>query len=230
MQSITNERKIARGKRIGQIATFLGLGFLVAGFIISLVLQASPYLWLSLVCLLLGLVASTLGTTNMNRWIREPRADQALAKGLKGFDDRFRLYNYSLPAAHVLLSPVGLYVLTAMGQDGVIRFDGTKFRRDFSLGRLLRFMADEGLGRPLSVADSEVQALQKLLAEHNLGDEVDIENIVVFYNPRAELLVEDPPRPIVVPKALKKAVRKQASKMPEELYRRLEELFNTTAS
>ncbi|MFN2244506.1 MAG: hypothetical protein ACK2U2_19605, partial [Anaerolineae bacterium] len=136
MQNIVNEAKITRGARVGKIATFVGLGFLVLGLIVSLMLRTGAVIWISFACLLLGILVSSVGTMNMNRWVREPRADQALAQGLKGFDDRYRLYSYLLPAPHVLLGPAGLFVITPMGQDGVIRFDGQKFRRDFSAIRL----------------------------------------------------------------------------------------------
>jgi hypothetical protein len=230
MQNIVNEARVVRGQRVGKIATFVGLGFLVAGLIVSLVMQESPLLWLSFACLLLGLLVSSVGTMNMNRWMREPRADQALAQGLKGYDDRYRLYNYFLPAPHVLLSPVGLYVLTAMGQEGTIRYQGDKFRRDFSAARLLRFMADEGLGKPFSDADSQVRAMQKLLDEQGVGEGVEIQNVVVFYNPRAQLTISDPPRPVVTQKALKKALRRQRgdgdTKLSGSQYRELRDLFD----
>jgi hypothetical protein len=226
MQNIVNEERIARGARLGKIATLLGLGFLVAGLLVSLLLQASSLLWLSFLFLLLGLLVSSVGTMNMNRWVREPRADQALVQGLKGYDDRYRLYSYYLPAPHVLLSPVGLFVLTAMGQDGKIRYDGTKFRRDFSLGRALRFMAEEGMGRPFAEADSQMQALRKLLDANEVED-VEIENVVVFYNPRVEIEISDVPRPVANPKGLKKTLRKQASgKLAADQYRQLQELFD----
>ncbi len=226
MQIITNEKLVAHRARLGKIAIVAGLGFLIAGLIISLTLQQLPWFWVSLACLLLGLLASSVGTFNINRWVREPRADQALAQALKGFDDRYRLYNYFLPAPHVLLSPAGLYVLTAMGQDGVIRYEGNRFRRNFNLGRVLRFMADEGLGRPFEIADSEVRALQRFLEAHGVDDEVDIQNVLVFYNPRARLEVEDPPRPVVEPKRLKKLIRAQpGSKLTGAQYRQLQDLF-----
>ena len=91
--------------------------------------------------------------------------------------------------------------------------------------RLLRFMAEEGLGKPFAEADSQVEALQKLLDEHEAGEGVEIRNVLVFYNPRAELSVSDPPRPVVAPKGLKKAIRKQAKRVPGEQYRQLQELF-----
>ena len=232
MQIIVNETRIARGARIGKIATLAGLGFLVVGLIVSLTLQTTGLIWISFGCLLLGILVSSVGTMNMNRWVKEPRADQALTQGLKGFDDRYRLYSYLLPAPHVLLGPTGLFVLTALGQDGVIHYDGTKFRRDFSAIRLLRFMAEEGLGKPLAEADAQVRAMQKLLDEHDAGDGVDIQNMVVFYSPRAELSISDPPRPIVHQKALKKAIRKQQgeTKLSGDQYRKLRDLFDQSAS
>jgi hypothetical protein len=189
MRNIVNERRVARGARIGKIGMFAGLGILGIGLVVSLMLQSSSLIWISFACLLLGFLVSSIGTANMNRWMRDPRADQALARGLKGFDARYRLYSYFLPAPHVLLSPQGLYVLTAMGQDGAIRYDGQKFHRDFSLVRLLRFMADEGLGKPLAEADAQVAALKKFLDEHDAGQDVEIQNMLIFFNPRAELAV-----------------------------------------
>ena len=226
MRAITNEPRIARGARLGKIATFAGLGFLVGGLIISLVTQGSPLLWLSLVCLALGLLVSSIGTFNMNRWVREPRADQALAQGLKGFDDRYQLYNYFLPAPHVLLGPTGLYVLTAMGQDGVIRCEGDKYRRDFSVGRVFRFMADEGLGKPFVEGNQQVGALKEYLEAHEIDQDVQIQNVLVFYNPRAQLVLSDPSRPVVIPKALKRAIRKKSdAPLSSARYAQLEELF-----
>jgi hypothetical protein len=228
MRAITNEARIARGARLGKIATLAGLGFLVAGLIISLVTQGSPLLWLSLVCLALGLLVSSVGTFNMNRWVREPRADQALAQSLKGFDNRYQLYNYFLPAPHVLLGPTGLYVLTAMGQDGVIRCEGDKFRRDFSAGRVLRFMADEGLGKPFVEGDEQVATLKEYLEENGveIDEDLQLQNILVFHNPRAQLVLSDPSRPVVIPKALKRAIRRNSdAQLSSAQYAQLEELF-----
>ena len=228
MRIVTNEVKIERGARLGKIATFAGLGLLAGGLVISLVFQESPLLWLSFLCLVLGLLVSSIGTLNMNRWVREPRADQALAQGLKGFDDQYVLYNHTLPAPHVLLGSTGLYVLTAMGQDGAISYSGGKFRRDFSLGRIVRFMADEGLGRPLAEAESQVQAMGDYLEESGFDDSLAIQNLLVFYSPKAQLSVSDPPLPVVVPKTLKKAIRKvQDGKLPADQYRKLLNLFES---
>ena len=227
MQSITNEQMIVRRSRLGKIATVAGLGFLFGGLILSFTLKETQWLWLTFLCLIAGLLVSSVGTFNMNRWVREPRADQALEQGLKGFDDRYRLYNFYLPAPHVLLSPAGLFVLTAMGQEGVIRYDGGKFRRNFSLGRALRFMGEEGMGRPFAEAKGEVEALGRFLEERGVGGEVEIQSVVVFYNPRAEIMISEPPQPVAIPKSLKKAIRRSKDqKLPTKQYRQLQEMFD----
>ncbi len=229
MKNIIDKKRVARGARIGKIATFGGLGILLVGMILSLLVKDMSVIWISFGCLIVGLVVSSIGTLNMNRWVRQPRADQALAQGLKGFDDRYRLYSYVLPAPHILLGPMGLTVLTAMGQDGTIRYDGTRFRRAWTPGRLLRLMADEGLGRPLEQVQREITAVQEFLASHEAGQGIDIEGIIVFYNPRVQLDIADPPLPIVEPKGIKKAIRKQSEKLSNRQYKELQALFDEAA-
>ena len=225
MYTLTDEHKIARGARLGKILVFGSLGFLVAGLVIALRMRGVYYLWISLGCLVIALVASTVGFAHMNRWVREPRADQALDQGLKGFDDHYRLYHYVLPAPHVLLSPAGLFVLTPMGQDGAIRYTEGKFRRGFSLGRIFRFLSEEGIGRPFAEGDSQVSGLRQFLLQRGM-EGVDIQNLIVFYHPRAQIEATDPPRPVVVPRRLKRAIRSQPQgRLSPSLYRQLQELF-----
>jgi len=227
MKIIVNDQLIARRARLGRILTFAGLGLLLVGLIISMTMAPAGFILVSLGCLLGGIIASSIGVLNMNRWIREPRADQVLARGLKGFDDRYRLYNYTLPAPHVLLTPTGVYVLTAMLQDGVIRYEDGKWHRNFSLGRVIRFLGEEGLGRPFALGDNEVQAMQRFLEQHEVADGVEIENVLVFVHPKAQVDAHDPPRPVLMPKDLKRAIRSDQKKLSPDRYRRLQELFES---
>lgn len=227
MRSLTNQRKVVRGARLGKILVFGSLAFLVAGLVLALRVSTLIYLWISLGCLAVALVGTTTGFAFMNRWVREPRADQALTLGLKGFDERYRLYNYILPAPHVLLSPAGLFVLTPMGQDGAIRYEGGRFHRRLSVGRLLRFLSDEGLGRPFVEGDRQVLSLRQFLGQNEIED-VEVQNLVVFYNPRVQLEVNDPPRPVLLPGGLKRAIRSYPQgKLAPARYRQLEELFES---
>lgn len=226
MQVITNQVRIDRGARVAKIGIVVGLGFLAGGLIFSLAVKDPSLLWVPLVLLVVGIGFSGVGANNMTRWVRPPRADQALEQALKGLDDRYRLYNYTLPAPHVLLGPLGVTVLTALGHDGVIRYEGGKFQRKPSLARALRFMAEEGLGKPLAVADDQVRALEQWLAKSGGAERLEIQSVVVFYNPRVELTVTDPPRPVVVPKGLKRALRRQTEgEVPAAQIRALQERF-----
>ena len=230
MKNIVDMVKVERGARIAKIATFAGLGILVAGMVLSLLVQTLSAIWLAFGCLIVGLIVSSVGTLNMNRWVRQPRADEALAQGLKGFDDRYRLYNYVLPAPHVLLCPVGLFVVKAMGHDGSIRYDGSRFHRGWTVGRILRLMADETFGRPLEELDRQIAALQQLLEAHESAPEADIQGIIVFYNPRVQLDVTDPPLPIIDPKGLKKAIRRQGDeKLSNRQYLELQSILDQAA-
>ena len=229
MKIFVNDRLVAGRARLGKIAAGVGMASLFVGLIVSLVYPTTAYFYISLACLLFGIVASSVGMIHMKRWVRQPRADQVIDRGLKGFDDRYRLYHYKLPAPHVLLAPSGLYVLTALLQDGVIHYEGGKWRRDFSARRLLGFMAEEGLGRPFEEADGEVRSLQKHLEKNELADGVEIENALVFVHPKAQLEIQDPPRPVLAPKDLKRVIRGGDRKMPADRYRRLLELFEGEA-
>jgi hypothetical protein len=224
MQIATDQTLTARGARLGKILTLGSLGLLLAGLLLAWRVPNLPLYWLAGV-MVVGMVAATLGLGYMNRWVREPRPEKVLEQALKGFDDQYQLYNYVLPAPHVLLGPAGLYVLTALGQDGDIRYDG-KFHRKPSVGRMLRFLADEGLGKPFAEGDAQVAALRAFLEKCGAADGVEIQNVLVFFNPRAQLTVTDPPRPVVAPKELKRTLRKKAEvKLAPDRYQRLADLF-----
>ena len=95
-----------------------------AGLIISLTLREQPTIRCRLAACQAG--GFQYGTMNMNRWIAAA-GRHSPGPGLKGFDDRYRLTTGCPP--HVLLGPTGLYVLTALGQDGAITYDGARFQQ-----------------------------------------------------------------------------------------------------
>jgi hypothetical protein len=56
---------------------------------------------------------------------------------------------------------------------------------------------------------------------------VEIQNVMVFYHPRAQLNISEPPRPVANPKGLKKALRRQPGEgLSGSQYRQLRELFD----
>ena len=124
MKVIINEKLVKRQAAIGKGASLIGMGALLAGLVVS-------YRWPNLLtvsfgCLIVGFLLASIGTYNMNRWVKEPRADQALTKALKGLDNKHFLYHYTPLATHLLLAPSGLFVFTVKDHYGYIDVESTE--------------------------------------------------------------------------------------------------------
>ena len=224
MKVITNEKLVKRQATLGKWASLLGMGALLAGLVVSY--RWPDQLVVSFGCLIVGFMLASVGTYNMNRWVREPRADQALDKALKGFDNTHSLYHYTLLAAHVLLAPAGLFVFTVKDHHGEIRCEGEKWRQKFNWRRLLLFFGQEGLGNPTREVRGEMGRLQRFLDEKLPEADVPIEGLIVFTNPRARLELIDPAVPVVSSNKLKTFLRQLKKKrISAEQRRELAEIF-----
>ena len=155
-----------------------------------------------------------------------------LAKVLKGLDNSYRLYNYVLPAEHVLLSPAGLFVLRLQRQDGEISCRGKKWQRPFSMRRVFSLLSEEGLGNPTKQVQREAAQLCGLVADHLPDADAPMYPVIVFVNPRVELDVTAPVVPAVPISALKRHLRHTAgnSRMPKETYKALMGLLDEQAA
>ena len=205
MKAITNEKLVARNAKIGTWSSLVGLAVLGIGLYISIKWQ--EYIALSFVCLLAGIVLSNVGLYNANRWVKSPRPDEVLTKALKGFDRRYYLYNYVLPASHTLLTPSGLFVIVARNHDGPISCADGRWRQKFNLLRAFGILG-EGVGNPIRDAEKNVRKMQKFLTKQGLELEVAIQPLIVFTSEKAELHVQDPPLPVLTPKGLRDFLRK----------------------
>lgn len=220
-----NEKLIKSRGRIGRVFGFSGLGLLFIGLLMSF---RPEYFLLSYLMLIIAIILASIGTYNAGKWLADPRADQALETALRGFDNKHLLYNYLLPAEHVLLSPYGMHVFTVKRLDGKITYDGKRWQQNFSLLRLLQGLSRERLGNPIrdlrGEMDRVAQWLEREMAELN----VPIEGIIVFTNPKAELDVTDSPVPVVPIKKLKGYLRKTfkaGRRLPEDTRRELERIL-----
>ncbi len=228
MKINTNDKMIKRNGRFGQIATIAGLVVLVGGIIISFAFQA--YASLAWLALLLGFALSQIGLYFGNRWGRHPRPDELIDQNLKGLDDKYTMYHYLTPAAHLLVGPSGLWVLMPYYQTGKIVFEKGRWRQKGggALQKYLRAFAQEGIGRPDLEASAEVQSLTKYLTkqlpDHNLPVP---QPALVFTNEKAELEVDGAPMLTIPVKKLKETVRKAAKEkqITPELIQEVNALF-----
>jgi hypothetical protein len=230
MRVLNNTRLIARRARIGQVANLGGILVLGAGLVISLTRpEWSIY---TLAMLIVGVILSQFGIANAYRYSRKPRPDEELANALKGLDDRYRLYNYVLPVSHVLLTPKKLYVVILRGMSGKFICEGRKWRQErrFSLGALLRLFSPEPFGNPVREAEWDKEALEQWLSKNLNGLTVEVEPIVVFLHPRAELELRNPAVVAVKAKGLKEQLRKaEGRSLSFDEYRQLAQAFDALA-
>jgi hypothetical protein len=223
MRITTNEEMVARGGRLGQLATSFGLLMVFGGLIASF----SPYRLVTVFIIVLGVVMYTVGTRGQEQARREPLHIKQLTEALSEFDDRYRLYNYALPAPHVLLTPHGVFVLVVKGVDGRIRCFKDKWVREMSLRRMLRFFTEESLGNPSKEAAQDVEKLQKYVEKHAPGVQVDTSGLVVFVNPGARLEITTASVPVLPMRRLKSHIRKASAQLdlPPETLDSLTQLF-----
>lgn len=229
-----NERMIARRAKIGRYASFIGLAVLLIGMIITF--RGPQYLWVSFGCLMIGLIASQVGTYHLRRWGRSPRPDEVLTRSLKGLDRRYHFYGWLLPADYVLLGPAGLFVFVTRDQTGEVEYRHGRWRQPFKWTRLLTIFAQEGLGDPAQEAEAQAARLERFLAER-LSDEeaaaVSVQGVVTFLMPGVRLELEDEPDVPVMPvKKLKEYIRSRGKgeKLPAELRERVVRLFEERES
>lgn len=211
MQVITNEKLIKNRARLGRGASFAGLAILILGLVASL---SPQWLLASFGCLFVGFLLSQVGLYHATHWVKEPRADQTLVKILKGFDDRYHLYNYVLRAPHVLLAPFGLCVINPKNQAGKVLCEGEKWRHSTGWKRILRLFGQERLGNPTKEARAGVERIRRFLAQRFPDEEIPVEGLVVFTNPQVDIETENPALPVLDGKQFKSFLRSLSKESP----------------
>jgi hypothetical protein len=228
MRVSANEKLIKNRRRLGTYTSIAGLGVLVVGMIVSF---RGQYVWVSFIALIIGFILAQFGTYNLRQWGRSPRPDQVIETALKGFDDRYHLYAWTLPAPLVLLSPQGIYSFTTKDQTGEITVNGSQWRSKFSLSRVLTLFAQGGMGNPGNEASDNANQVKKWLDEKAPELAAAVQPVVVFIDERAQLTVSEPAVPVLTPAGLKKWMRGagKGANLKNADYKALETLFDARA-
>src|SRR5512137_2563567 len=109
MKVVKNERLIKRNARIGQYTSFAALAVLGVGMYISL--KRTDLFFYALLALIVGFAMTQIGMFFSNRWGRSPRPDEQLDAALKGLPGDTAIYHYVAAVPHLLVGPMGLWVL-----------------------------------------------------------------------------------------------------------------------
>jgi len=240
-QVVTNTPLVERNARLGKILTTASLIVIIAPLAFTFPVLFSgkndlppDSLLILYGALLVGLVLSNVGGYFLNRW--GSKHYEQLDKALKGTDKKFRLYNYSLPAPNVLLTPYGSTVLLLKNLEGQIYADQKGWRTNIGILKFLRWFSSERLGDPSKDLQIQIDKLRAFIHEGvdpNFNPPID--GLIVFANPKVNVEITNVELPVVVlsenADALKNALRKPkgAAPLPKQDYDKLYALFEEEA-
>lgn len=217
MKVIQNDKLIARNSKIGKTVTYVALGVLAIGFLIS-IFRAEMLFW-AYVALLIGFMLSQIGINLTSQWGQSPRPDEKITKALKGLPGDYTLYHFMTPASHLLIGPAGIWILSAFYQRGTILYDEGAHRwKQKNVSTFLKIFAQEGIGHPDSVAKGEAKELEKFLnKEFPDVDLPPVQTAMVFTHEDVEVDAEGAPYPTMAAKKLKDFMRKAAKENPADM-------------
>lgn len=199
MRVVINEKRVKRSRQIAQISFFVAFGLLIGGLIVTNNPTDILTALLPLLILPIALAATIFSVQMANRWLREPRPEAVIKKGLKGIGSRSELYHYYMPIDHALFTPYGVFSLTIRPQEGTFHIDGERWRREGGLlSKVNTFFRQDHVGLPHRHAQRDAAKLQKLIDNALPESGVTVQPVVVMVSDRAELgSVENPPVPVV---------------------------------
>ncbi len=206
MKIVTNQKMIQRNRKIGQFLSIGSLVILGVGMYMSFNANLLSY---SFLMLIVGFMVSQVGIYYGNRWGRSPRPDEVITAALKGLDDRYTLYHYIAPTAHLLVGPAGVWTLLPFPQKGKITYEKGRWKQKGG-NVYLKIFAQEGLGRPDMEIKSALEDMQRFYVKNLDGASLPTQAALVFTNPKVELETTDAPVPAVRADKLKDFIRKNA--------------------
>lgn len=206
MQIYRNEQFIQRRAKLGRYANLGGMGILLFGLIVNLSMRAEGLL-LSMLALIVGFALYQVGMYFTLRYGRPDRPDQVLVKALKGFDNRYNLFQFTSPGGNVLVTPNACLVFTIKMQGKGIQYRAGKWKHVLGWQKFFLWLAGDSLGNPSREAVGEAELLLRYVAKKLPGVEAPIQPVIVFGNASAEVDAGDCPIPALHYKKLKDWLR-----------------------
>jgi nuclease-like protein len=228
MRVETNDRLVQRNKRIAQYLFFFSFGVLILGLVVinqplfsgsaaTTSPQNSPLtVILPSLVLPIAFITTMVSVRMTNLWVRPPRPEEVIREGLKGVSSKSVLYNYyHFPARHVLISPQGIFAIITRFQDGKYKVVGDKWTTQSSAIRAVTsIFRMDGIGNPTADALRAAEHLKKALQP--IAPDIEVQPLIVFVDPRATIVIEDPAVPVLRPDA------KQDPSLKDYLFKKVE--------
>ena len=225
MQVYVNEKYIADRAKMGRRTSMIGLMILGLGMVatfapgwLGATLSTTPlgrwymttgWMIVAFASLLAGFLLGQLGNYNVRQFQRTPRPDQVVAKALKGFDDRNRLYAWATPGDLIVAGPSGIFAIVTRGLTGKVTVVDDRVKRSFNFLRFLSWGQESG-GMPANEARDAASSVSGWLTKELSAEEaVPVVPLVVFTSDAAELDIQSASAPILHHKKVKDYLRTQ---------------------
>ncbi|HEX2986897.1 MAG TPA: nuclease-related domain-containing protein [Chloroflexota bacterium] len=237
MRTVVNERYVGSRMKIGNYSHFASMALLVIGFVLSLMTGTfgQEVIFVSYVCLIGAFLLLSYGRRFTRRWGPRFRQDQWLVPALKGVDANYTMFNYAAPGLpdHLIVGPSGLYVLVPRPNGGTVQFQDGRWSRGSAGSTIFRGLAEGGLGNPMRDAQIALQELADYLRKNGseeLISGLEARPVIVFTNPGVDLVVKNPPLPIVKTRDLKSLFRRAKSSLEPNKIEELKQVLGQGVS
>lgn len=184
----------------------------------------------SIGALIVGFTLTQVGMFFSNRWGRSPRPDEQLDSALKGLPGDATIYHYVTSVPHLLVGPMGVWVLLPFHQRGTVTFQKNRWRLSGGgfMQAYMSIFGQEGLGRPDLDAANQIDSLKKQLTKKM--DEAalpQINGVLVFTSDKAQIESGQAPYPALPVKKLKDFLRQKAKEasVPAGTIQKVKECF-----
>jgi len=128
MKLSINYKLIERNKKIAQITLFASLALLTIGFIWTLRNSEPSKSLIGYMILIPAYLLVQISIFMANRWGKSPRPDEIVVQALKGLDNRYTLYNFTTGVPHLLIGPIGIWIINPYHHKGKISYNLEKNR------------------------------------------------------------------------------------------------------
>ena len=220
MKLSINNKLIDRNKKIAQITLYISLALLTIGFIWTLRNTEPSKSIIGYLILIPAFLLVQISIYMANRWGKSPRPDEIVVQALKGLDNTYTLYNYTTDVPHLLVGPIGIWIINPYPHEGEISYDFEKKRYQQKGGAKFfsKYFAQEGLPNISKDVASLRKNINKYFEESSMPFEKEPEIVNLFYSDNVILDTSNAPDINLKSNKIKGFIRNyvKKSKMPSD--------------
>lgn len=162
MKLVVNEPLIKQRKSLAQVFTFASLAVLGIGLFFAFQKDITK-MYYSYIALIVGFVLSQIGMYFTTRFGRSPRFDEVITTALEKLRQDYSFYVYNSPTSMMLVGPCRIWLPMPLTATGEVSYVDGKWKQKGG-NALMKFMGQEGIGKPERDFTTEEQNLRSFMA------------------------------------------------------------------